>query len=391
MNKLCIVLHSIYPQKKSSMDIRKQEEIEHFTEETRLDAATIHETFSEASGFSIIDINIDIQLKDENKIKKLVESSLKYGLDDIEECLVVINSHGSTINKDMQDFAVKAVVELVTNANIPIRHISALICHAMAKQTAKEAADRLKAHGMFSHAAADGTVMPSVKKLTTMQILRDKLNKMELNRSQSFNIYGPDRAYLPSEYEFVKQILRGDTSIPEIKALPVTIKPKVLDIEKIKAAIDFVEFYMSDKPAHSADASKRIQFQAMTNLLGPILMQMANKLFDYLPQTSSASAGAGSGAGAGFALDIPEPLQELYEAISAYDEPRSWEDKFNTWKNAHKFSDEDGERLKIIKNYIRFLMPGEAVSVGFTEPSDKPGSSADLGTESGSTPGEGPG
>jgi len=354
MPKLCVVLNSVYnlsDKASSASDEDKKIEFEHFMEETRLDAETIRETFTEEAGFLIVEINIDTHIKAEARIKQLVESSLRPYLSDADECVVVINSHGSTANKDMQDLAVRSVVEQVSKSNIPVKHISALICHAMAKETASAAEERMRALGTLTHAIADKSAPLRIKKFTTMQILTEKLNKLTIRIAQHFPIYGPDRAYLPAEKSFVRGILEGDLGQAGIDYLAVDIAPaKTLGIKDIREAIHFVEMYMSDKATNAADRVLKKKFQEMTNLLGQVLTDMGHGLEDCLQKKD--------------AMDIPVELRPLYEATSVYEDLRLWKDQFNTWKNQHKFSNPDGERLRIIKDYINRIAAVVSPSAG---------------------------
>jgi hypothetical protein len=199
----------------------------------------------------------------------------------IESCHIIINSHGAIAQKDLQDTAVLSTVELISNSGVRITQISALICHAMNNETRQDAQKRLEANFRTTDHMTSSQMQRAIKS-STISILKAKLDKMITSIPQSFNIYGPDRAYLPiKDKELVVKILKGEKGVPYQE---IRTKVENVGVPAYKDAIREATNYIANfnRQEHTVAQSK--QYDKCTNFLGKVLKKLYTKLTDEIAQ-----------------------------------------------------------------------------------------------------------
>ena len=203
MVNLCIVITSDYSK------CQNDEERALWETEAEFDKATIKEAMPKET--QIFEIKIDVFSKN-TKVEDSVDEQLPdLSLKDANNCHIIINSHGNIVKKDLQDTAIKKVIERVSELGIPISQMTALVCYAMAEDNAEEA--RKRQINKLGHTAA---YKQALKKTTAMDVLISRINKMELTFRQTFKIWGPISAYDPdSEKELVIATLKGELVVDE--------------------------------------------------------------------------------------------------------------------------------------------------------------------------------
>ena len=203
MVTLCIVITSDYSKCEDATERKLWET------EANVDMATIKEALPKET--QIFEIKIDVFSKN-TKVEDSVDEQLPdLSLKDANNCHIIINSHGNIVKKDLQDTAIKKVIERVSEHGIPISQMTALVCYAMAEDNAEEARKRLI--NKLGHTAA---YKQALKKTTAMEVLISRINKMELTFRQTFKIWGPISAYDPdSEKELVIATLKGELVVDE--------------------------------------------------------------------------------------------------------------------------------------------------------------------------------
>ncbi|MBP6917465.1 MAG: hypothetical protein KBB94_00930 [Legionellaceae bacterium] len=315
-DKLCIVLSSEYPANNPV-----------WNDEVQRDLTTVKETLTD---HDCIEITLPV-IAGRLFTKKLVKAALDAIGVHYTTCHIVLNTHGIPGSSDLKHEIVKLVVENLSEKNIVISQISALLCDGMVAQPHEEI---LTSHTYRVH-----------RKEASMRILQDRLNSMNTPITQNFEIRGFSSAYLPDRDQTeVVDILNGHGGV----TLSVSTKPyhtlsPALYATQILESIQVIDQYKATDHPQSFPAYVRA-----TNLLGLVLTDMQKNVLAHLQSNQP----------------LADEFQPLLEAVEVYcrathrlTEPldaNNFEFMFKHWLKNHKIY--SNERITMLEKHVTIFL-----------------------------------
>lgn len=318
--KLCVIVTTDYGEDASS-------DVLQWKHELMLDRNTTISVFSEDTreGWVFKDIWApNSESKKSDFIRQIENELIDFiapmpALGSYESCHIVLNTHGSVRTKDLQDMAIKKIVEVISNAAIPISQISALFCNAMSF--------KVNEYGNMSSERV-------------INILCDKLKKLNTRIPQEFKIFGYSGIYDPTVLEgeaIVKAILTGNTGKGFESVKFISIKTNA--VPSVNNLLDFVEdavMYIH-KNRNSGGMYKPYE-----NFLGNVLSHLYDKLQqnyrdgNFVPTDESKI--------------LNDALKE-YEPLKSALNLENLQKTYQEWKKTYKVYSEP--RLKMFSSYVQ--------------------------------------
>jgi hypothetical protein len=233
MNNICIVL-----------TCEKSKFYDAVEGETQHDMQTIRKNMP---GTEVVEIMIDATTTSHLAEEAIVNQLRTESLRDVSSCHIIINAHGNFVTKDIQDAAVKKIIERVSEHLIPITQLTLLVCYAMAQDNPEAARERL----IHNRGLTAVFVENIATKDTASEVLMKKIRKMKLPMSQNFEVWGPTSAYDPfTEEDLVaatihRTILEDKNGVPRNKFRRIHVDQ--LSMREYKAslleAIEWLELH----------------------------------------------------------------------------------------------------------------------------------------------------
>lgn len=173
---------------------------EHLNNEVTCDSATVKALFPNHRELMVPAGKLS---RNTYKAQKINMRNLVAALkdDQEQEVSIVLNTHGAPGTYDIDTLIIKDLVALLSAENIQIKMIYALMCDGFTKKKSIDSSNKYK-----TPYAEQVTFKPSA-----MAVLRDKLNHLETDYPQSFDITGFKSAYEPStDKNMVVDLLLGN-------------------------------------------------------------------------------------------------------------------------------------------------------------------------------------
>ena len=256
-DKLSIILSSKYPDSNQE-----------FNEEVQRDLNTIKETLAD---HHFVEMTIPV-VAGLISARKLVQTALSRVHSGYATCHIVLNTHGIAGKSDLRHDIVQMVVKHLSERNIAITQLSALLCAGMLPQSFEEAS---KKYAMRSRPVPAKISL----RAASMNVLQNILNGMDTQRAQHFNIRGFACEYSPEEARSeVIDVLRGEGGI--VLAVSTTAFTPPLSesyVNQISNSISVVQHYRALEHPQEHEA-----YRAATNALGLVLASMKKNVLDYL-------------------------------------------------------------------------------------------------------------
>lgn len=258
MNNACIIINNEYP--KSHQE---------FNEEVQRDLVTIKETLADHR-FIEMTIPVVAGLISARKLVQTALSVVHSGY--ATNCHIVLNTHGIPGKSDLRHEIVQMVVKHLSERNIAITQLSALLCAGMAPESIDAAS---KKYIMHSRAVPEKINL----KAASMNVLHIRLNSMVTQIGQHFDIRGFDYEYSPDEARSeVIDVLRGQGGIV-LSVTTIAYTPPVSEhyVHQIAHSISVIQQYCAlDNP------QEHKEYRSATNALGLVLASMKIKVLNYL-------------------------------------------------------------------------------------------------------------
>ena len=258
-----LVIMSIYPE---------WIENHHFlNQEVRSDAETIKTLFTNTSELIVPAGKLSKRSRSQSmtEINRMIDSLV---CNNIKKVHVILNTHGAPGNYDLDNLMIIQLIKSLSLNNIKIDTLYALLC------------DGFKKTKSINHNMTFKTMLYPEKsecKRSSMESLRNKLNRLETKIEQSFYIKGFDKAYDP-EYnkEDVINLLRGMGG----HTLSVrTQKESKADVPSIRKSIEICRRGYLAHPN---------EYEKAANVLGIVLHKMNHNIKEYLCGNEALSKGS---------------------------------------------------------------------------------------------------
>ena len=261
-NKLCIIINSAYPT--SGFSTKDDRERTAWADEVAIDLRTIKTTLNDHEHIEI-DIPVIANIQ---SMTRIVEEALKTITHSYHTCDIVINSHGASGHNDLKDDVIRMIARDMSEKNIQITQISALICNGMSALLAKEAREQTSMRSVHSS--------PARGKKASMEILQEKLNATITQTEQHFQIRGFYKAYSATkDQDEVSAILKGTGGITLEVRTPVFNEPN--PEQHAQQILDSIAVIRS--------VSDRVfppDYNAASNILGEVIAGMQKNVSDAL-------------------------------------------------------------------------------------------------------------
>jgi len=315
MNKLCIILSSVYAK-----------HLPHFlNEEVEQDLLVVKSTLID---HQFIEIPL-LFPRSKKPMMDCIRQTLSLAeLPKEAQCHIVLNTHGRAGCSDIKHDCVIEVVHYLSRLRFNVIQISALQCEGMLPRISLPLAD------MYRLTWIDYP-KKTIKKEADLVLLQKKLSKLELDVQQHFEIRGFEAAYEPlKNFAEVRGLLQGHAGF----SLAVTTRPKRINFEKILRDLDCMHRY------HDLSVP---DYQTLSNSLSKILCYIKEQLFSAIKADTKLLADS--------------PLYPLFEALclQAELEPHDFyrikantrEEIYRHWLKSHKIY--SSQRLSVIEKFAK--------------------------------------
>jgi hypothetical protein len=261
-DKLCIIISTIYP---TSIEPIWQDEV---NEDLSIVKETLHD-------HRCIDIFIPF-IAGRQAATQLVNKILNnIAVTNSTVCHLVLNTHGTPGFSDLKHEIVADIVRKLSQKNVVISQISALLCDGMVAQTIQDAR-KISRHHFFEK--TKNFRRPS------MVVLQKILSDLTTDISQNFSIRGFNYAYLPKNARSeIEALLKGEGGEVLQVATKVFIPPEPEDYaEQIRDSLRLISDYKNKTAKVSVQA-----YETAATFLGKILLEMKNEVFSALKRDTS--------------------------------------------------------------------------------------------------------